>query len=86
MDNNQQDATVVQPTAPVHFTQAVAPAIERSEGITNLGINEPKTMEGTSVQSPFGSGDVSMTTAQPYGGPIVTTEVPHVANETGPNS
>ena len=86
MDNNQQDATVVQPTAGVNFTQAIGNNTEAGRSITNLGINEPKTVEGQSVQSPFGSGDVSMTTAQPYGGPIVTTEVPRVANETGPNA
>jgi len=90
MDNNQQDNTVVQPTAATPVTeQAGSGATPNGAGlstgaITNIGINEAKVMTGNTVQSPFTSGDVSMTTGQPFGGPIVSTEIePNVRREAG---
>jgi hypothetical protein len=43
-------------------------------------------MEGSSVQSPLSGSDVSMTTGQTFGGPIVSTEQGSVANATRPTS
>ena len=85
MDNNQQDITPVQPAAGVNFTQAVGNNTEAAAGVTNLGINEPKTLAGAGVANPLTGTNVSMTTAQPFGGPIVTTEAePNVRREAGP--
>lgn len=84
-DNNQQDASPVQPSAKPEVSAATAPDHQVSSPVTNLGVNEPKTVTGTSVQSPLSGQDVSMTTGQPFGGPIVSTEVePNVRNEAGP--
>lgn len=91
MDNNQQDATIVQPAAATPVTEQAGSGETPSGAglstgaVTNIGINEPKVMTGNTVQSPFTSGDVSMTTGQPFGGPIVTTEIdPNVRREAGP--
>jgi len=84
MDNNQQVAS--QPSVkPEVSNQTLSPTLN-SANITNLGVNEPKTMTGNSVASPLTGADVSMTTAQPYGGPIVSTEQGKVNNQTGPNA
>ena len=83
MDNNQQ--TPSQPTGKPEVSAATAPGTYNAQPVTNLNVNEPKTMDGNSVQSPFSGQDVSMTTGQPFGGPIVSTEVePNVRNEAGP--
>jgi hypothetical protein len=97
MDNNQQDSNAVQPASSDKVTQAVGPTNADSYSAgnrplwdggyesTNLGVNEAKTMTGNSVQSPFSGQDVSMTTGQPFGGPIVSTEAePNVRREAGP--
>lgn len=86
MDNNQQDASPQQASgSPANITESTLAHTEVRQAVTNLQMNEPKTMTGNSVQSPFSGQDVSMTTGQPYGGPIVTTEVePNVRNEAGP--
>lgn len=97
MDNNQQDATPAQPASSDKVTEAVGPTNADNQSFTNralwdngydvqnIGINEPTTMTGNSVQSPFSGQDVSMTSGQPFGGPIVSTEVePNVRNEAGP--
>lgn len=83
MDNNQQ--TPEQPSAKPVVTAATAPDHQVTPSVTNLNVNEPKTMMGNSVQSPFSGQDVSMTTGQPFGGPIVSTEIePNVRREAGP--
>ena len=85
MDNNQQDLSVSQGTGTPANTTPVLPHTEVSRPVTNLNLNEPKIMNGNSVQSPLNGADVSMTTGQPYGGPIVSTEVqPGVRQEAGP--
>jgi hypothetical protein len=98
MDNNQQDNNPVQPASgPSNIGTGVGPdnadnfsatsrtLWDRSYEYNDLQINEPKTMTGNSVQSPFTGQDVSMTTGQPFGGPIVSTETePNVRNEAGP--
>jgi len=92
MDNNQQLPTVVQPAAATPVTREASPGTTPdgagliSPNVTNLGVNQPKVMAGDSVQSPLSGNDVSMTTGQAYGGPIVTTEIPNVTNQTGPNA
>ena len=83
MDNNQQVAS--QPSGKPEVQNVTLAHTEVSQPVTNLGVNEPKTMTGNSVQSPLSGSDVSMTTGQPFGGPIVSTEVePNVRNEAGP--
>jgi len=85
MDNNQQDVNPVQASGTPASITEVTPHTEVSRPVTNLNLNEPKTMSGNSVQSPFNGQNVSMTTGQPYGGPIVSTEVePNVRREAGP--
>ena len=86
MDNNQQDASPVQASgSPANITEVAPAHNEVRQAVTNLQMNEPKTMQGNSVQSPFSGQDVSMTTGQPYGGPIISTEIePNVRNEAGP--
>ena len=85
MDNNQQDASPSQGSGAPANISPIIPHTEVSQGVTNLHTNEPKTMTGNSVQSPFSGQDVSMTTGQPYGGPIVSTEIePNVRREAGP--
>jgi hypothetical protein len=84
MDNNQQVAS--QPSGKPVVTNQTNPAMYVSQPVTNLGVNEAKTMSGNSVQSPLSGSDVSMTTAQPFGGPIVSTEQGKVTNQTGPNA
>lgn len=84
-DNNQQDASPVQPSAKPEVSAAVAPDHYASQAVTNLGVNEAKPVAGNSVQSPLSGQDVSMTVGQPFGGPIVSTEAePNVRNEAGP--
>ena len=82
MDNNQQVADQV--ASKPEVTAATAPGNVINPGVTNLGVNEPKTMSGSSVQSPLTGTDVSMTTGQTYGGPIVSTEQGSVQNATRP--
>jgi len=98
MDNNQQDNNPVQPASgPNNLGTGVGPDNADGYSLINrpiwdggynfqdIGINEPKTMTGNSVQSPFTGQNVSMTTGQPFGGPIVSTEVePNVRTEAGP--
>jgi hypothetical protein len=99
MDNNQQDMTPVQPAVSDKITPAnqvgpinsdtydlnTRPLWDRGYDITNLGIHEPTTMAGAAVANPLTGANVSMTTGQPYGGPIVTTEIePNVRREAGP--
>jgi hypothetical protein len=84
MDNNQQ--TPSQASTKPEVTAATAPDHGASASVTNLGIHEPKTMTGASVQSPLSGSDVSMTTGQAFGGPIVSTEQGSVNNETRPTA
>ena len=56
-----------------------------SQSVTDLGVNPAKTMSN-GVRSPLTGSNVSMTVAQPYGGPIVSTEQGKVSNQTGPNA
>lgn len=84
MDNNQQTPT--QAATKPEVTAQTAPDHTVSAPVTNLNVNEPKTMTGASVQSPLTGTDVSMTTAQTFGGPIVSTEQGSVANATRPTS
>lgn len=82
MDNNQQ--TPSQAAGKPEVTAQTAPDHGASASVTNLGVNEPKTMSGASVQSPLSGSDVSMTTGQAFGGPIVSTEQGSVDNATRP--
>lgn len=82
MDNNQQSPS--QAASKPEVSAQTAPDHGASASVTNLGVNEPKTMAGSSVQSPLTGTDVSMTTGQTYGGPIVSTEQGSVANATRP--
>jgi len=86
MDNNQQDVNPQQASGtPANITEASLSHSEVRPSVTNLNLNEPKTMTGSSIQSPLTGTDVSMTTGQPFGGPIVSTEVePNVRREAGP--
>ena len=84
MDNNQQ--TQYQVSSKPEVTAATAPGHGVKAPVTNLNVNEPKTMTGASVQSPLSGSDVSMTTAQTFGGPIVSTEQGSVANATRPTA
>ena len=84
MDNNQQ--TPSQASGKPEVTAQTAPGSSVSQAVTNLNVNEPKTMTGASVQSPLSGSDVSMTTSQPFGGPIVSTEQGSVANATRPTA
>jgi len=81
MDNNQQ--TPDQAAAKPEVSAATAPDHYASQAVTNLGVNEAKPMGG-GIQSPLSGADVSMTTGQPFGGPIVSTEQGSVSNETRP--
>jgi hypothetical protein len=85
MDNNQQAPNAKQGGSP-NFTDPIFPHTEVNPSVTNLGLNSAKPMAGTSVQSPLSGADVSMTTPQAYGGPIVSTEQGKVSNQTGPNA
>jgi hypothetical protein len=83
MDNNQQAPS--QASGKPEVSNATSPSQYNPIATTNLGVNEPKTMTGSSIQSPLTGTDVSMTTGQPFGGPIVSTEVePNVRREAGP--
>jgi len=82
MDNNQQ--TPDQAAANPEVTAATSPDHQASAPVTNLGVNEPKTLAGASVQSPLSGADVSMTTGAAFGGPIVSTEQGSVENATRP--
>jgi hypothetical protein len=82
MDNNQQ--TPSQASGKPEISAATAPDHGASASVTNLGVNEPKTLAGSSVQSPLSGADVSMTTGQTFGGPIVSTEQGSVDNATRP--
>jgi hypothetical protein len=86
-DNNQQVPNAQQPAGSPAFSDPVAPPHnEVTTSIVNLGVNPAKTMTGNSVQSPLSGANVSMTTPQAYGGPIVSTEQGKVSNQTGPNA
>lgn len=82
MDNNQQtpDQAAAKPT----IVAETSPDHSASRPVTNLGVNEATTMGGASVQSPLTGSDVSMTTGQHFGGPIVSTEQGSVDNATRP--
>lgn len=82
MDNNQQ--TPSQAAGKPEISAQTAPDNGASVSVTNLGVHEPKTMTGASVQSPLSGSDVSMTTGQTFGGPIVSTEQGSVDNATRP--
>jgi hypothetical protein len=82
MDNNQQ--TPDQAASKPEVTAQTAPDHTASHAVTNLGVNEPKTLAGASVQSPLSGSDVSMTTGAAFGGPIVSTEQGSVENATRP--
>ena len=84
MDNNQQ--TPSQASGKPEVIAQTAPGNGTTASVTNLNVNEPKTMTGASVQSPLSGADVSMTTAQTFGGPIVSTEQGSVANATRPTA
>ena len=84
MDNNQQ--TPSQAAGKPEVTAQTAPDHTVSAPVTNLGVNQAKTMTGASVQSPLTGTDVSMTTGQAFGGPIVSTEQGSVANATRPTA
>lgn len=85
MDNNQQISNSRADSSP-NVGNETSPSQASGPRVTDLNLSEPKTMTGAGIQSPFGGADVSMTTAQPYGGPIVTTEQGKVTNQTGPNA
>lgn len=82
MDNNQQTAS--QAAGKPEVTSVTAPDHTASHAVTNLGVNEPKTMTGASVQSPLTGANESMTTGAAFGGPIVSTEQGSVENATRP--
>lgn len=84
MDNNQQ--TPDQAAAKPAIVAETAPDHSASRPVTNLGVNEPKTMEGASVQSPLTGANESMTTGAVFGGPIVSTEQGSVNNATRPTA
>lgn len=73
MDNNLQNNTVVQPSAnPSTGVSASTPDGGSVPAVTDLGVNEAASIG--SFPSSLSGSDVSMTTAQPAGGPIVTGE------------
>jgi hypothetical protein len=84
MDNNQQSPS--QAAGKPEITAQTAPDHGATASVTNLSVNEPKTMTGASVQSPLTGANESMTTGSTFGGPIVTTEQGSVANATRPTS
>jgi len=84
MDNNQQAPS--QAAGKPEVTAATAPDHGASASVTNLGVNEPKTLAGASVQSPLTGANESMTTGAAFGGPIVSTEQGSVNNATRPTA
>lgn len=82
MDNNQQAPS--QAAGKPEISAQTAPDHGASASVTNLGVNEPKTMQGSSVQSPLTGANESMTTGATFGGPIVSTEQGSVNNATRP--
>ena len=73
-DNNQQNNTVVQPSAnPNTGVSATSMVSAPAPSVTDLGVNEAKSVSGFPSNVSAGS-NVSMTNAQPAGGPIVETE------------
>ena len=82
MDNNQQAPS--QAAGKPEISAQTAPGNGASSPVTNLGVNSPKTLTVSSVQSPLSGSDVSMTTGQTFGGPIVSTEQGSVDNATRP--
>ena len=82
MDNNQQ--TPSQAAGKPEVSAQTSPDHTASHAVTNLGVNEPKTMTGASVQSPLTGANESMTTGAAFGGPIVSTEQGSVENATRP--
>jgi hypothetical protein len=83
MDNNQQVGS--QPAGSPEVGTVTAPGNVINPGVTNLNLNEAKTLSG-GMQSPFTGADVSMTTGQAFGGPIVSTEQGSVNNVTRPTA
>jgi hypothetical protein len=74
MDNNQQskDGGTQQPESATTVTEQAGPnGGVNSPSVTNLGVNNPAK---ATTQGAFTGKDVSMTTPQYAGGPIVTTE------------
>lgn len=84
MDNNQQTAS--QAAGKPEISAATAPDHGASASVTNLGVNEAKTMNGSSIQSPLTGANESMTTGPAFGGPIVSTEQGSVNNATRPSA
>lgn len=73
-DNNQQNNTVVQPSANPNTGVSATPIVSAAApAITDLGVNEARVQGGFPSNVGAGS-NVSMTDAQPAGGPIVETE------------
>jgi hypothetical protein len=74
MDNNQQskDGGTQQPASATPVTEQAGPnGGTQSPSVKDLGVNNPAK---TTTQAAFTGKDVSMTTPQRAGGPIVTTE------------
>jgi hypothetical protein len=70
MDNNQQNNTVVQPSAnPSTGVSASDPARDVTPTVKDLGLNEAVNI--ANFPSSFTGRDASMTIEQPGGGPIV---------------
>lgn len=77
MDNNQQNNTVVQPSANPNTGVSAAPNAGGSvPSVKDLGTNEAVNI--ASFPSSFSGQDASMTIEQPAGGPIVD-------GQAGPN-
>jgi hypothetical protein len=77
MDNNQQNNTIVQPSAnPSTGVSASDPARDVTPSVTDLGVNEAVNI--ANFPSSFTGRDASMTIEQPAGGPIVD-------GQAGPN-
>lgn len=73
MDNNQQNNTVVQPSANPNTGVSATPVVSAPAfPTTDLGVNEARELSG--FPSALTGANVSMTDAQPAGGPIVETE------------
>jgi len=72
-DNNQQNNTVVQPSANPNTGVTATPIVAaNAPSVNDLGVNEARELTG--FPSAMTAANVSMTDAQPAGGPVVTTE------------
>lgn len=77
MDNNLQNATVVQPSAnPAPTNSASSPDGGSAPAVNDLGVNEARNI--ANFPSSLSGSDASMTIEQPAGGPIVD-------GQAGPN-